>query len=91
MGLESDQEIEEIYIKPEALPALVLIILEEEVKVLNGGNKRDDLVIVYRFGTSSRSSMTKNALAPGPGAYNIPSKIAEVPKYAMSGPMKIHL
>jgi hypothetical protein len=38
----------------------------------------------FSFGTEKRNKIVKNNL-PGPGQYHIPSTIADVPKYIMSG------
>jgi hypothetical protein len=50
----------------------------------NGGPK-------WGFGSSKRDDLKKSD-APGPGAYNPPSKFADVPKYAYgTSPLKIHM
>lgn len=39
----------------------------------------------YGFGSSPQRQPTKKTLSPGPGGYNIPCSIAEMPAYAMPG------
>lgn len=39
----------------------------------------------YRVGTSLRRPLSANNLAPGPGTYEIPSKMIEGPRLTMSG------
>ena len=39
----------------------------------------------YGFGTSPQRDPIKKTLSPGPGGYNIPCTIAEMPAYAMPG------
>lgn len=39
----------------------------------------------YGFGTSPQREPLKKTLSPGPGGYNIPCTIAEMPAYAMPG------
>ena len=43
----------------------------------------------YGFGTSKRGSEIKEK-APGPGAYKVPVKIADVPSYAMPNKKEEH-
>ena len=39
----------------------------------------------YGFGSSPQREPIKKTLSPGPGGYNIPCTIAEMPAYAMPG------
>ena len=39
----------------------------------------------YGFGTSPQREKIRMPLSPGPGGYNIPCKIAEMPGYALPG------
>ena len=44
----------------------------------------------WGFGTGNRANMA-NSDVPGPGTYNLKPTFADVPKYLMTGPQKIHL
>ena len=39
----------------------------------------------YGFGTSPQREMIRMPLSPGPGGYDVPCKIAEMPGYALPG------
>lgn len=39
----------------------------------------------FGFGSSKRPELGKKTIGPGPGAYRLPARIAEVPEYALQG------
>ena len=44
----------------------------------------------YGFGSSKRPELAKKSTSPGPGAYKIPSRVAEVPDFAMPSRSQEH-
>lgn len=43
----------------------------------------------FSFGSEKRSKPMNRSVEPGPGAYNIPPKFANLPKYALTGSLKV--